>query len=351
MSQSEFVQERSIRTIQEHPNADSLAIIKVGSFQIVHSLEEAKKLRVGQLVLHFPTDICIDPDKAVELGVDTYCRSVDYKGQGKAKCRIVAARLRGAPSYGFIKVDYEKTLDYDEHYGVWKYEPPEPSTNGSRERYSHPEFPKYTKMKRIQLDPGAWTVNLPVRVTEKLHGQNCRLGVVRENGEWRFMVGSHNVILKNQEGNPFWQLLDEKVMTLLNELCNGENPVVIFGERLGKGVQDMDYGFETPTLRVFDIMVNGEYLDWDLVQAHCEHAGVLTVPLLYEGGFSWCMVDNMTDGQSVLQHPDRYLSKFKGREGIVITPLKETVDARGNRLIAKSISADYESRKGGTEYH
>jgi hypothetical protein len=43
--------------------------------------------------------------------------------------------------------------------------------------------------------------------------------------------------------------------------------------------------------------------------------------------------------------------KFKGREGIVITPVKEQYSLRHGRLIFKSISADYLARKNPTDGH
>lgn len=368
---SEYVAYRPVRGVFHLKNSDHLSVVKVGSFQVVHAREEAEKLRLGQTVCHFPTDICIDPEKAVELGVDKYLRKVRYKNEGeKVACKVVAARLRGAASYGFIAP--QVTIDedqLDEHFGIWKYEPPPYtlSENGVVEREDHPQFPKYTKIKRVQFHPDAWTEGLPVRVTEKLHGMNCRLGVVQVEGEWRYMVGSHNVILREyanmtEDGqvkmgaelkrNAFWELLDENVMNLLNHLCEGDKPVVVFGERVGAGVQDLDYGFAEPTLRVFDIMVDGEYLAWDLVKNYCEMHKVQTVPVLYEGSFTWCLVDNMTDGGSTVANPSTYNSAFKGREGVVITPLTETFsDVLGDRLIGKSISCDYEARNGGTEYH
>lgn len=353
---AEFVARRPIKSVVKHPNADKLAIVKVGAFQVIHTLKEAENFTIGQIVIHFPTDICLHPIKAKELGVDNYCRSVEFEGK-KFPCRIVAARLRGVPSYGFIIPDNDiPEEDLDNYYGVWKYEPPEPNVGSDAEMHYHNQFPKYTKIKRIQLRPEAWKEGTPVRITEKLHGQNVRLGVVQdEQGDWRYMVGSHNVIVKEESNgrtNFLWQLLDDKVMNLLNYLCDAEKPVVIFGERIGQGVQDLDYGFSQPVLRVFDIMIDGQYQSWDLIKQWCDIYEIETVPLLYEGTFSWCLVDNMTDGGSTVQNPSVYQSKFKGREGIVITPLEEQhSEILNGRLIAKSVSVDYEERRGGTEYH
>lgn len=348
---SEFVAHRRVDGVFEHPQADKLAVIKVGEFSVVHGIEEAGRLKKNDIVTHFPTDICIDPEKAVQLGVSNYLKTCEYKNQGKQKCRIVAARLRGVPSYGFISLDTSIPDDkLDEYYGVWKYEPPEPVQSSERERWEHAQFPKYTKIKRYQLYPQAWEEGIPVRITEKIHGSNVRLGLVQDD-DWRFMVGSHNVIVK--ESSRYWNMLTEPVMNLLSDLCNdGKKPVVVYGEMFGKGVQDLDYGCEEPELRVFDIMVDGRYLDWILVEDFCKYHGVKTVPLIYKGPFSWSSVRNFTDGLSMVKHRSKFKSAFKGREGIVITPLEECYsDVLKGRLIAKSVSVDYESRRGGTEYH
>jgi hypothetical protein len=43
-----------------------------------------------------------------------------------------------------------------------------------------------------------------------------------------------------------------------------------------------------------------------------------------------------------MAHPDEIKCKFKGREGIVITPLEEQFsDSIGGRLILKAVSSDY----------
>lgn len=356
---SEFVALRRVKAVYEHPNADKLAVVKVGEFTVIHNKEEAEKLKVGQAVVHFPTDICIDPEKAVELGVANYLRRAKYKNNGESvPCRIIAARLRGVPSYGFINMDTSIPDDkLDEHYGVWKYEPPAIPLHlgGEVEREEHPQFPMYTKIKRIQLFPEHWKEGTPVRVTEKLHGTNVRLGMVKVNDEWQFMVGNRTRILRqfNKEGeeNKYWKMLTGPIMLLLNTLCDGELPVVVYGEMFGSGIQDLDYGFEEPVLRVFDIMVGGLYQNWETVLKYCTKYRVATVPLLHTGPFSWSIPEHFTDGNSVVNHPSFYKSQFKGREGVVITPLEEQFNPLGGRLIAKSISVDYEQRRNGTEYH
>lgn len=349
---SEYVSLRRVQSITTHPSANNLVVIKVGEFTVCHNKESAKGLKVGDLVIHFPSDICIDPVWAEELGVQQYCRSYEYTPGLKQRCRIVAARLRGVPSYGFIiPNNYIPDSELDTYYGVVK--PKEFDSDG--QVIEHPDFHRYTKIKRIQLHPDAWKPGINVRVTEKLHGRNTRVGVVKVDGEWEYLVGSHDTIKNSwsDDGLNFWYAATKPVLELLNILCDGVHPVIIYGELIGKGMQDLDYGYAEPTFRVFDIMVGGNYLDWAYVKSNCESMGITTVPVLHEGAFSWCLVDSFTNGGSTLQNPSVYQSSFKGREGVVITPLKETWSpVLNDRLIGKSISVDYEERKGKhTEYH
>jgi hypothetical protein len=64
-------------------------------------------------------------------------------------------------------------------------------------------------------------------------------------------------------------------------------------------------------------------------------------PVLYRGGFSQSVMNEYTDGNTTLSENP---GKFKGREGIVITPTTERRCEIG-RVIFKSISVDYLSRK------
>jgi len=77
--------------------------------------------------------------------------------------------------------------------------------------------------------------------------------------------------------------------------------------------------------------------------------GIEMVPLLFRGPFSWEAVEEYTYGPTTMCPPEA-AGRFAGREGCVITPVKERYDADlggSGRVILKSISADYLARKGG----
>jgi hypothetical protein len=89
------------------------------------------------------------------------------------------------------------------------------------------------------------------------------------------------------------------------------------------------------------------------MKSYCESYGVEMVPYLCRGPFSLEMVAEMTDGPTTICNPAD-AGKFKGREGVVIRPVKERYSPdlpNYGRVVLKSVSVDYYERKGGTEYH
>jgi RNA ligase (TIGR02306 family) len=194
-----------------------------------------------------------------------------------------------------------------------------------------------------------------------VHNCNTRLALI----EGMFMAGSHNLNLKefNEKGiqSKFWGCFTPNIKALLSELASSEGitvvdtpkPVILFGEIYGMGLQDLHYGEDKPKFRAFDISVDGKYLDYDAKVEICKKYDVPMVPILYRGPFNKATMEQHTDGPTTLCDPAK-AGKFKGREGIVITPVKERYDfdlGGSGRVILKSISADYHARKGGTDFH
>jgi len=135
--------------------------------------------------------------------------------------------------------------------------------------------------------------------------------------------------------------------------------IVIFGETYGSGVQDMSYGLKQgeKAFSIFDIAINHKYLDYEIKAVICAKFEQEMVPVLYRGPFSQDIVFEMTSGPTVLCEEKDVVTKFKGREGIVITPVMERLSgimmptSTEGRVVLKSVSADYLSRNGGTESH
>jgi len=127
-----------------------------------------------------------------------------------------------------------------------------------------------------------------------------------------------------------------------------DSPNFMLGETYGPGVQDLTYGKEVG-FRVFASAYgyrgNQCYQNWSFV------AGVLqsefkfeTVPVLYRGPFSKEIMSQYTNGKTTMDANHI-------REGIVMVPTIERYDSLIGRVCLKSISSDYLTRKGGTEFN
>jgi len=336
---------QKIDAIEPHPHADCLEIIKILGTQCV---EQIGKYQVGEKVIYFPPNMLISPDSVAYLGVTKYLKHA-WWGDEKIQCRVAAARLRGEPSYGFInplKFDWDIGTDLTEVYEGHKYVPPPLPGDQAQ---PHDDFPHYTDILNYWQFPNLIPEGIQVRITEKLHGTNSRIGVVQIDGEWQYMAGSHEVCW--QQPSRYWEPLEsENVLRMINTLCDEQYPVVVYGEIFGPGIQDMDYGLEKASYRVFDIRVNGKYLSWHELQNACDFWQVPRVPVLYEGPFQKSLIAAYVNGESAINGPEHIRSKFKGREGIVITPVVELWStATLDRMILKSFSVDYLARKGAQD--
>lgn len=126
-------------------------------------------------------------------------------------------------------------------------------------------------------------------------------------------------------------------------------PFYILGEVYGKGVQDLTYGADKPTFRVFDIYIgspgSGYYLDYADFVVTCQHIGVERVPVLYTGPFSKEKMYEVTNGKESVSGTSANI-----REGVVVKPINDRYDIELGRVVLKSVSEHYLLRKDGTEF-
>jgi len=351
-----------IESVESHPNADRLEITRVAGTQTIILKGQ---FQAGDLCVYFPPDILLPGDVSDQLGVTKYLKHAIWEGF-RFPCRVTATRLRGTPSYGFVQplavLGMVKQppvgTDVTETFRGDKYEPPVKVYRGCGGLASEPiNFSRYIDIQHYRKYRHLLPEGILVRITEKIHGTNSRVALLKVDGEWSFYSGSHKTARKRidpegRESVYWYPLQQEGVLSLLTDLCDERwgsgRDVIFFGELYGPGVQDLDYGIPAGAIgwRLFDIAVEGRYLDWPLVKGYCHDYGIETVPLLYEGPFHLDLVDQLTYGPTTVAETVK--SKFKGREGIVITPITETYCCIG-RLILKSVSADYLDRKGAQD--
>ena len=311
--QENIVEVVEVVSVEKHPNADRLEIVGVLGTQFVSAKGE---FTVGSGAIYFPPDTVIDPSSVDET-------TASYLKKGN---RVGAIRLRGCPSFGFgLKTKTSIGTNLTNAFGATHWQPPSYQGEG---RLDTPGVFQYTHIQHYYKHTGCFR-GKEVVITEKLHGQNLRVGVCK--GE--VFVGSHRR-LRNEDsvfgaGLPL-------VSECLKDAANAGHNLTFYGELFGKGIQFMDYGVSRG-VRMFDAMLNGVYMNWEDFNELCNQYSIPMVPVLYRGMFDNELIGKYTDGASFGEHT----CEFKGREGIVIKPVVEARGARIGRLIAKSVSADY----------
>ena len=358
-----------IAKIDSVPKSDALDITTVFETPCI---VRRGQLKVGDLAVYIPVESLVPMDRPQfqGLGIKT----------DKALLRVKAVRLRGTYSEGLLvpipEVAFDKGgflqegRDMAEAWGITKYEEPELpiSVNGkvTQQARELPWAPKYN-VESILKNRDAIPEGVGVQVTEKIHGCNGRF-VFDGN---QLHVGSHNVWKKpmylakdpSSRLSRWWlafqlfvnkfflnafklELTNDDVwwktaerLDLKNKLYNF--PMYVFyGEVFGK-VQDLQYGVEGTSFRVFDIY-NANTKEWErpsAVEDICAKLGLEHIPVLYSGPYLKDTVDVMRSGKSTLH--DGTI-----REGIVI----KLLDNKGRNSAMKYVSEQYKLRAGGSEF-
>lgn len=331
-----------LSNIHDHPNADNLAIAQVLGWQVILSKES---LDPRKQVVYFAPDTMIPDDLAEEWGVKNYL----HKG------RVQSVRLRGEPSFGLcIPINeylrgLEDATEYYESRGVKKWEPPTRHSSQSHRPFTpppqNPAFWKYTHLANMRHYPSLFERNDVVVATEKIHGTNARIGMVR--GE--LYVGSHRLERGTDDEIYNFPKNYRSIMDLLNVMKDRHGQFIIYGEIFGEGIQSLNYG----TYRkfcAFDILVDGHFLDYPTFRYICNYHEIPMVPLLFEGQYGdFADMDNewwATGDTRQWSGPDTIGLDGKARkrhmkEGFVIKPMIERSHPKIGRLALKYVSNDY----------
>jgi RNA ligase (TIGR02306 family) len=354
---------RKINRVEIHPAADKLELAVVGGYKAVVKKGEFKE---GDLALYIPEDsVFTDLSVAEKLGVAAYLT-------GKAKNRVKAVRLRGVLSQGIVipikvveyaiqvgqgKFDFCVCGEGHDLTGLLmleKYEEPIPlQMKGKVRRW--PSFLPHYDVENIKRPESmdAMVEGELVIFTEKLHGTNMTvaIGPGLEEGEEAF-VCSRNIALKEDDINVYWRAVRQ--FDLINKLKRiaehvtkehgGVDSISLHGEVLG--VQDLKYGLVNGEIsfRAFDIRVNGVWADHWEMESWCNMVDIPTVPVLYQGPYSYDLLATIAEGQTTLAGGHM-------REGGVVRPIEEREDLVAGRVQFKFISEAYIDRKNGSELH
>lgn len=373
-----------VKDVYDHPNADRLSIVKIRDYNCVSAkLEDGShRYEKDELVVYVPEGAVV-PVNLLRLGFWDEKKDQGILAGSKGN-RVKAIKLRDIVSQGiifpierkgpfvFVETAEDKIeiaydvgatdivgMDITEKLGITKYEPEIPASM-SGEVDSATEFADTFDIENIKKYTETFEDGEDVVFTEKLHGTNCRFIITKDFiGVTSKGLGKQGLIFKNNDKNKTSNVYVKMMEELMPRLTNVQNTdfayettidkIYIYGEIYGKGIQDLQYdALDKPKFRAFDIkivQITGEefYLDYADFKITCdEEYGLDTAPELYVGPFSKDLVAKFTKGKSSLGDCIR--------EGIVVKPLNEANDRWIGRKFLKSVSEDYLTRKGGSEF-
>ena len=339
-----------------HPNADALQLGKVGSYQVV----------VQKGLYQSGDEVIFAPEKSILSGsikseFETYLA-------GPNKDRVKAVRLRGEISSGIIIPKhlvqnfetFEVGHDVSELLDIEKYEPPIPTQLAGKVKSFDMPFIGTHDCEHANIYVKDLLQGERVVITEKVHGSQFILGHNLETNDTivssKGMLKSGLVIEESDE-NTYWIAAknDQLVERIRSNYQIGV--VQIFGEVIPvqKGY---NYGQVKPTVRIFDVRVNGLSIPYDQVPDSFKE---IWTPIVYDGtinleekevviyedvekGIRKTKIDYMLPKQIVdLCKGNELVSgrELHIREGVVIRPYIDRVATDGTKLRLKIINPAY----------
>jgi RNA ligase (TIGR02306 family) len=361
----------TIEKVYPHPNADRLELAKLDGMEFQFVIPKGVYTS-GEEVIYFPIDSLLPDWVSEKMGLLG-------KLSGSKKNRVKTVRLRDEISQGIVGKldmlgeDVEKpdpteidepftTEQLTQYFGVEKYEPPvQFSMMGGNQTklttlpedltiYDIEGAERYKHLVEALMTRPCW-------ISEKVEGSNFSVTIGVDRTEY---VNSrrHTIETEDKSTNPWWQVaIREGILDFANAIAD-EHPgksVTVYGEMLGPKVQKNIYKFPENTVRLFDLKINGLWVNTPIFidyinKVFGKKAGLILVPTL---GYNitledWLLSKNPheTDlfpkGVTIQQASNGYSMLYPDvrREGIVIKPLEEEY-IKGRRLIIKQRSPIY----------
>lgn len=335
-----------IKAVRPHPGADRLDLAWVDAVDLQFVVGRGD-YRVGDVVLYFPVDSLLPESLVAELGLTG-------RLSGPQKNRVKTVCLRHQISQGLVMhvaqaIDYLHFMghavialnadDLTEALGVEKYEPPViPCLSGYL--IPLPQGVGVYDIEGVERHPEVVDIlaRETVVVTEKVEGQNAGL-TITEDGE--VIINQRNFAIQEEAGaeHMIGKAFRAAGLDVLAQRIQGNRmgcpQVTLRGELIGPGIQGNYYGLKDHKVLLFDIMVDGLYVDYDdlLEWVPEEHR----VPTLFVGD-----LQDFMEGQSIADVADgpSRLADVR-REGVVIKPLVESYLQDFGRVILKKRGPQY----------
>lgn len=355
----------TIDTVGPIADADRIQVasLKGLGFSFVIAKDQFKP---GDQVLYFPVDSLLPAPLAEKLGVAG-------KLAGSNKDRVKTVKLKGVMSQGIVGPfsllepwlvenygsDWqEKGIQIQPEaittwFGVTKYEAPEVVVSGGK-LTRHAEGVSTYDIEGAQRYPVVieQLMDQIVYISEKVEGSNWYGGI---GADGNFVVGQRSGAIV-PDGDPsvhtWWStaimqgVLDAAVK-VRNELYPGKS-VIWRGEMTGGSIQSNIYKFPKFQIFVYDLLVDGKYVDAIDFLNITSRLNVLAVPNL---GSSFTLREWMKENNCVdiigASHGKSKLGDNL-REGIVIKPIREVVwkGLPENRLMIKQRDPIYLAKYG-----
>lgn len=333
-----------LQYVRAHKDADRLEVaILPGNITAVVPKGEFQK---GDIVLAVGAESVI-PDETPICGMTGRVKRVTIRGE--VSCALVTKNMPVIPGLnqpGWVTYIGEsiQSIDVTEALGItrWVHPADRDYVNG----YGHdrttaydcdaPWMPKFSKPiahYKVELDE-VFQSGEQVYVTEKLHGTNARYAL---GPDGKLVCASKNVVLETGKGG-VWERLG-LANDLEAKLKRCDRRIVLYGEIVGPGIQDLHYGLTEPRFVLFDVReVGGEYYPHAVLPMFGAQFGLDTVPNLFSGQYVPELID-LAEGNTV------YGRGVHLREGIVIRPFSPKRFSDGERAIVKVVSSVYRNRK------
>lgn len=258
-----------IEKFEQHPNADTLEIIKIRGYTCC---VKKGQFKIGDLLAYIEPDYVVpDTPEFSFLGGHT---------------RIKVKRLRGVYSEGLLVPAPAGAKEGDNvinEMGIARYVPPERGlTYGDAEKAPGDiSIPVYD-VESYRNFPNLIKEDENIVATEKIHGCNGRF-------LWRFdrmWCGSRQQWKK--EGNNVWWKAIECNQWMI-DFCKKYQNLAVYAEVYGHGVQNLQYGCKPGEYRlaVFDLLEleTNQWLPHDDAKRIGVNFSIQFVPEVYRGKF------------------------------------------------------------------
>ena len=365
MSSTHEVKVIKITEVSKHPNADSLEIYKIGSYDYQY-VGKIGQFPVGSLAAW------VDVDSLVPLARPEFAFLDD--GKGKTHIRITVRRFRGELSYGLLVPAPEGSQEDDnvmEQLEVLHYDPEIHGGTGPTGfkggmSASGPDLPAPVyDLENFKKLHELFNEGENVILTEKLNGSNCRYVF---DGE-KLHVGSHRTwkmkpgtfiktieYLDNTTGlsvteetgipvtkdifapeSSFWKALEQNPW--IEPWCRTHPGMVLYGEVYNVQGTKFTYGKKQGEVgfAAFDILDHGKWVVNGLMFDDPKYNIGLdeTVKIVYRGPLDRALLETLAE------EPSCYEGQ-KVREGLVIKlENEERHDFKHGRVALKYVSNQY----------